>query len=322
MFMNLVCTISVLVSIGFFQVATVPTEIETVRLKGRIAASVRSSLVGAPLKVHPPYPGWELGMVSWVARDRKGLIYLLQRGEKAEPVVVLSAAGEYLRGWGKGMYTMPHSIRIDEAGNVWTTDAASSMVYKFSPQGSKLLEISVGGQPSPCNNNFCGVTDVAFGPAGRVFITDGYANARVLEYTADGKKVREWGARGVKPGQFNLPHSIVIDEGNIIYVADRENGRIEKFSLEGKFLGQLMGTGKTFSLALAGGKLYAGAQPRNLPNGSPGWILELDRNSGKILSYVESTRNHGIAISADGWLVGPGADGPWAFRTKAVSLAK
>lgn len=292
-----------------------PTKVEEEQFRALVAKSPRASLTGSPLKVAPPSAGWEFGMVSWVAMDAKGLIYLLQRGDKADPIIVLDRAGKVVKSWGKGLFVMPHSIRIDPAGNVWTTDAASSKVYKFSNDGKKLMEISVGGQPSPCTNNFCGTTDVAFGPGGRIFITDGYTNARILEYSADGRKVREWGTKGGEPGQFRLPHSIVIDERNIIYIADRENGRIQKFNLDGKYLGQLMGTGKTYSLANRNGRLYAGAQPRNLPNGSPGWIFELDRDTGKILKYVESTRNHGIEITASGeWLVGPGANGPQVFR--------
>ena len=56
-----------------------------------------------------------------------------------------------------------HSIRIDPQGNVWTTDAASSMVYKFTPEGKKLMEFEVGGQPTTCGT-FCSVTDIAFAP--------------------------------------------------------------------------------------------------------------------------------------------------------------
>jgi hypothetical protein len=124
----------------------------------------------------PSAPGWALGMVSWVAAGPDGLIYLLQRGENADPVIVVDRSGKIVRSWGKGMYTTPHAIRIDSQGNVWTTDAASSMVYKFSAQGTKLLEIEVGGQPTPCNR-FCSTTDVAFAPNGNIFIADGYRNA-------------------------------------------------------------------------------------------------------------------------------------------------
>jgi DNA-binding beta-propeller fold protein YncE len=95
-----------------------------------------------------------MGMVSWVTSDKGGLIYLLQRGDTADPVVVVNKEGKGIRSWGKGMYTMPHAIRVDPQGNVWTTDAASSMVYKFTPDGKKLMEINIGGQPSPCRNNF------------------------------------------------------------------------------------------------------------------------------------------------------------------------
>ena len=71
------------------------------------------------------------------------------------------------------------------------------------------MKIEVGGQPTPCGN-FCSTTDVAFAPDGHVFIADGYRNARILEYTPDGKKVSEWGTAGTGPGQFRLPHSIQV----------------------------------------------------------------------------------------------------------------
>jgi hypothetical protein len=84
-------------------------------------------------------------------------------------------------GWQvKGEYKIPHSIRIDPAGNVWTVDAASSVVIKYSPLGEKRMTIVVGEQPEG-RGGFNGTTDIAFGPQGRLFITDGYGNARVLE---------------------------------------------------------------------------------------------------------------------------------------------
>src|SRR5262249_27118564 len=156
--------------------------------------------------------------------------------------------GRVLRSWGKGLYKIPHSIRVDPQGNIWTTDAASSLVLKFTPQGKKLLEIAVGGQPAHPASPFCGTTDIAFGPDGRMFVSDGSATASILEYTADGRRVREWGTPGTGPGQFHLPHGIAVDENGIVYVADRENGRIQRFDLEGHYLGEWSNLGKTFSL--------------------------------------------------------------------------
>jgi len=262
-----------------------------------------------------PSPGWEVGMVSWVTTDRNGVIYIIQRGDKADPVIALNRDGKVLRSWGKGMYVMPHAIRVDPQGNIWTTDAASSKVFKFTPEGKLLMEISVGGQPSPCRNNFCGTTDVAFAPNGHIYISDGYSNARVLEYTTDGKKVREWGKPGTGPGEFHLVHSVQVDENGVIYVADRENGRIQRFDLEGKYLGEWTNLGKTFSVTLRRGGLYIGTQPRNLPNGSPGWLMSIDRKTGKVLGYVENTSNHGVEATDSGeLLVGPGPGQAQWFR--------
>ncbi len=267
------------------------------------------------LKIQPPHAGWQLGMVSWIAVDRTGLIYLLQRGDKADPIVVIDHEGHVVRSWGKGLYTMPHAIRIDPEGNVWTTDAATSVVYEFSPTGKKLMAIHVGGEPSPCSssagnfNGFCGTTDIAFAPNGHLFISDGYANARVLEYTRGGKKVREWGAAGTGPGQFRIVHSIQIDGSGVVYVSDRENGRVETFDLKGKYLGEWDNLGRIFSLKLDGDYLWLATQPLELPNFSPGWLLKLDRKTGKLLGHVNVTGAHGMDVHDGELFIGPGCTG-------------
>jgi len=270
----------------------------------------------------PPSPGWAMGMVSWIAAGRDGLVYMLQRGDKADPIVVIDRKGRVVRSWGKGLYVMPHAIRIDPGGNVWTTDAASSMVYKFTAEGKKLLQIDIGGQPTPCRNNFCSTTDIAFASDGHLFISDGYANARILEYSADGRKLREWGEAGTGPGQFRLPHSIQIDERGVVYVADRENGRIQRFDRNGKFLSEWPKYGKTFSVTLQGNALWLGTQQRNEPNLAPGWLLKVDRDTGSVLGYVDVTGVHGMDVLPNGELVaspGPGAEMPQWFRRQSAA---
>ena len=150
------------------------------------------SLERTQIKIQAPAAGWEIGYPSAVTIDAAGDIYVLQRGEKADPLLVLNRDGKILRSWGKGMYKIPHSIRIDPQGNIWTVDSGSSMILKFTPQGEKLMEISVGEQPAG-RGATNGTSDIAFGPNGRIFISDGYGNARVLEYTAKGERVRQWG---------------------------------------------------------------------------------------------------------------------------------
>jgi DNA-binding beta-propeller fold protein YncE len=292
----------------------------------RQAAELRSMVAKAPalpfeqsrLGITPPQASWELGMVSWIASGRDGRIYLLHRGTKADPVVVLNPDGTVLRSWGAGLYTMPHAIRLDPQGNVWTTDAASSVVYKFSPDGRTMLTIRVGGQPTACPNNFCGTTDVAFAKNGHVFISDGYANARILEYDGDGTRLRAWGTAGTGPGQFRLPHSIAIDDEQVIYVADRENGRVQRFDTSGRFLGEWTTYGKTFGLALDGGAIWLSTQPRSDPNLSPGWLLKVDRKTGSLLGAVPSAGNHGMSVLPSGDLLqAPGPNlVPQIYRKK------
>jgi len=290
------------------------------------AAELRKLLRGSPrlalqlteLPLQAPRQDWSVEMVSSVAVDRAGVIYLLQRGVKADPVIAVDRQGRILRSWGQGLYQIPHSIRIDPAGNVWTTDAASSMVYKFSPQGKQLLEISVGGLPER-QSAFRGTTDIAFAPGGRVFIADGYGNARILEYAADGKRVREWGTPGTGPGQFRLPHGIAIDAEGTLYVADRENGRVQRFSLEGRYLGEWNHLGKTFSLKITpAGDVWIGTQPHDVANGVESWLVRVDRRTAKIIGCLESGGHHSIEVNADGEpLTGARPDKVQWFRSAA-----
>jgi hypothetical protein len=271
----------------------------------------------SPLAVQvPQQQGWALGMVSWVAANRDGLIYLLQRGDKADPVIAIDRSGRVVRSWGKGLYATAHAIRVDPKGNVWTTDAASSMVYKFSPEGQVLMKIEVGGQPAPCGN-FCSTTDIAFASNGNLLIADGYRNARILEYSADGKKLREWGSAGTGPGQFRLPHSIQVDDNGTIFVADRENGRIQQFDRDGKYLREWTQYGKTFGLTVDGNAIWLSTIPRG-PNSTPGWLLKVDRVSGKLLGYVDATGNHGMDVTSSGDLLqAPGPNQiPQRYRSK------
>src|SRR5262245_56393172 len=204
------------------------------QLRALIKALPQLPVERVDVKVNPPLT---LDGISAVTSDQKGNIYVIHRPADGNPVVVLDPKGNFIRSWGKGMYKIPHGIRIDSAGNVWTLDANTSMVYKFTPEGKKLLEISVGDVPD-ATRDFCGATDIAFAQNGHVFVSDGYCNARVIEYDAMGKKIKQWGKKGTGPGEFNTVHSIAMGPDNNLYVADRENGRLQKFDQSGKFLGE------------------------------------------------------------------------------------
>jgi hypothetical protein len=262
-------------------------------LRARIESSPKLPFTSVHFAAQPPAVGWESGAVSGIALDREGRIYEIQRSDKADPVLVLDSEGKVLRSWGRGEFNIPHSIRIDPSGNVWTVDAGSSVIIKYSPLGEKLMTITVGERPDN-GSPFDGTTDIAFGPNGRLYITDGYGNARILEYTPDGKRVKQWGKPGTGPGEFSLPHAIQIDEKGTVYVADRENGRIEKFDLDGNFLGEIPHLGRVYSLKLVGGVLWSGRQSFDRPPGSAGWVVKFDCETGRILGHLDVPEARGL----------------------------
>jgi len=271
-------------------------------LKDRVEATPTLRYEASHLVARPPHRGWKSGAVSWVALGPDGLIYELQRGDHADPILVLDRTGRVLRSWGAEDFKLPHSIRLDPAGNVWTVDASSSQLIKYSPSGRKLLTILVGGQPKT-GGPFNGTTDVAFAKDGHIFITDGYGNARVLEYSAEGKRLHQWGKGGSGPGEFNLPHALQIAEDGTIYIADRENGRIESFDQHGRYLSQISGLGRVYSVKVTGDVLWASISPTDQPVASPGWLVKLDRHSGRMLGHLglpEARSGHAIDLSATG----------------------
>jgi hypothetical protein len=251
------------------------------------------------VKINPPMT---LEGYSAVAGDRQGNIYIVHRPESndVDPVVVIDSKGKFLRSWGKGTMSIPHSIRLDPANNVWVGDAHTSMFYKFTPEGKKLMEISVGDIPD-ANRPFCGATDTAFAPNSHIFVSDGYCNDRFVEYSADGKKLREWGKRGTGAGEFNVAHDIAITDERL-YVADRENGRLQWFDLDGRYLGEKKFGGQLHSVAVSpAGDVYVGAYPRGLPAGTDAHILKFDPTTGKILGKIQATA-HQLSIGPDGTL--------------------
>ena len=250
------------------------------------------------------HPNVKLEGISSVTADRAGNIYVIHRptDKNADPVVVLDRNGKLLRSWGKGMYVIPHGIEIGPDGNVWTTDANTSKVYEFTPEGRKLLEIEVGGVPDP-RADFCSVTDVAFSPRrpGHVFIADGYCNGRVLEYDAQGKKVNEFGGgHGSGPGQFNNAHGIALGPDGNLWVADRENGRVQWFDLDGKLLGERKYGGQFYNIVFdPKGEMWAEVHPKGVPLEQDGNVVHFDWKTGKMLGRVP-TRAHQLSVGYDG----------------------
>ncbi|MYE58610.1 MAG: hypothetical protein F4X35_03350, partial [Alphaproteobacteria bacterium] len=132
------------------------------------------------------------------------------------------------------------SIHIGPDGTLYLTDDGSHTVRRCTPEGKVLMELGVPGTPAPFMSNepFHRCTHTAISPDGHLFVSDGYGNACVHKYTPDGRLVKSWGESGTGPGQFNIVHNITADDDGWIYVADRENHRVQVFDTEGRYEAQ------------------------------------------------------------------------------------
>ena len=169
-------------------------------------------------------------------------------------------------------------------------------------------------------NNFidaCGTTDILFLPAGRLFLTDGYGKMRVLEYTAAGERVRAWGGRGEGHGQFRVPHGLAYDGASVLFVADRDNGRLQRFDLTGRFLGEWTDLGRVGAIAYDKGALWAATSVRASDAGATAspWVIKVDPSTGKILGKIERRTPISSTLARTAtWLLAPCATSLMLYR--------
>ena len=210
-------------------------------------------------------PDLYLGEVAGVAVNSKKHVFVFSRGNTTGPAYGAAAAqllefdadGKFVREIGRNLYawSFAHSVKIDKDDNIWVADKGSDMVIKFDPEGRVTMVFGrkqeasdEGTEPlkhakpplAPVDGMFRQVTDMAWDTAGNTYISDGYINSRVAKIDKNGNWLKSWGEPGDGPGQFHTPHSIAVDAGGSVYVADRGNRRIQVFDGEGKFLRQIV----------------------------------------------------------------------------------
>jgi sugar lactone lactonase YvrE len=237
--------------------------------------------------------GWKFGRVSATAVDSSGNVYVVQRGKHADPLLVFDSKGKYLRSWGKEIFVTPHGLRIDKNDNVFVTDIGSHQVMKFTKEGKLLLTLGTKGVAGTDEKTFNKPTDIGFASNGDFYVTDGYGNSRVVRFSPAGKYLMTWGKPGRGPGEFQVPHAIVVDSKGQLYVSDRENNRIQIFDGNGKFLRQWTHLGATQGMVMKpGDDLWILSHRDNIENLTydtlAGRIMHIDIQTGKILGAMES----------------------------------
>lgn len=248
----------------------------------------RSDYADVPDLGYKPVPdifklpqGMNFGACSSVALNSKGHIFVFNRSRHA--LIEFDGSGKYIRSLAEGLFSNPHGLRIDREDNIWTTDNVLHIVVKMDPDGRVLMVLGINGRSQEWHDFghlrcFNEPNDVAFGARGEIYVTQGHGKgeSRVLKFDAEGDFLKTWGGEGSGPGEFNVPHSIVIDDAGLLYIADRSNQRIQVFDGEGKYLRETKHPGTPCGLCLSSD------QHIFMAHGHTGLIMKLDRQ-GKVL---------------------------------------
>jgi DNA-binding beta-propeller fold protein YncE len=195
--------------------------------------------------------GWTYKEATSVAVDHSDNVWVFNRGTC--PVIVMDPHGKIINTWGEGLFSNPHSVTVAPDGNIFLVDNGDSTVRKYTPEGELLMMLGIPNEPAPKMSGipFNRPTKVAIDPNnGDIYVTDGYSNARVHKYTEKGKLLFSWGESGTNEGQFNIVHDIAIDSEGWLYIADRENHRIQVFDSNGKYETQFGNLSRAAALSI------------------------------------------------------------------------
>jgi len=226
------------------------------------------------------------GGTSGVAFNSKGNIFVIHRGPM--PLMEFDPEGNFIRGFGDGLFDRPHGLRIDVEDNIWATDVAAHLVYRFNPAGRLEMVLGCKNRPGEWHDYghlrlFNEPNEAVVGPSGELFVLQGHGKGEslVLKFDRDGNFIKTFGRKGKGPGEFDLPHSLVFDAKGLLYIADRNNARIQVFDADGKYIGESKHPGTPCGLFMTVDQTIW------LAHGHTGQIMTLDLN-GNVLGVMTS----------------------------------
>ena len=262
-------------------------------------------------------PGWRFKEIGAVGVDREDNVYVFNRGE--HPMIVFDREGNFLRSWGEGLFPRAHGLHMAPDDTIWLTDDGDHTVRQCTKEGKVLLTLGVPGKPAPFMSGepFHRCTHTALGPDGSLFVSDGYGNARVHKFDPKGRLLLSWGEPGTDPGEFNIVHNITCDADGFVYVADRENHRVQVFDQNGKYQAQWNNLHRPCGLFMPPGKCpvcYIGEMGpvmpvnREIPNLGPRVTIvdHTGKRIGRIgglhagLGPTEFLAPHGLSVDSRG----------------------
>jgi hypothetical protein len=263
-----------------------------------------------------------------------GNVYVVHRcfenscaGRSEPPILKFDPSGMLLNSWGSGAYIFPHGLHVDDQGSVWVTDAQGSggighQVFKYDRDGKLLLTLGLAGQQGAGGSDsekLFQPTDVVTGANGDIFVSEGHVIGgpinRISKWTKGGRFVKAFGKSGHGPGEFDVPHALAVDSRGRLFVADRNNNRIQIFSQDGVFLDEWVQFGRPSGIAITKDDTIYVADSESWGPDEPGWKKGIRVGSAKdgsvkyFIEDVESTTTdhsgaEGVGVDRDGNVYG------------------
>lgn len=193
--------------------------------------------------------GWDLQQIVGVAVDSTDRLFVFSRSD--HPLTIFSPDGRLVDAWDDAPFTRPHGIFIGPDDTIFLTDDMGHTVRCYSRDGKLQMTLGTPGRGSQTGVTDCDYrtmdqaagpfnlpTNVAISPTGELYVSDGYGNARIHHFSADGMLISSWGEPGSEPGQFHVPHGVRFGPDHTLFVSDRENSRVQQFTPQGEYVGE------------------------------------------------------------------------------------
>ncbi|QDU45819.1 NHL repeat protein [Symmachiella dynata] len=193
----------------------------------------------------PDHVRW--GDTHGVCVDEAGLIYVKHRQKTDEPmdaIVVFDADGKFVRSFGKEYHGGGHGIDVRKEGGeefLYLSNTSRGTTAKTTLTGEQVWVKEVPQESGKYDNGEkYSPTNICFGPDGGFYIGDGYGSSYLHQYDKNDNYVRTWGGKGREAGEMSTPHGQWLDNragrDPSLVVADRANGRMQYFTLDGKHI--------------------------------------------------------------------------------------
>jgi hypothetical protein len=245
-------------------------------------------------------------------------------GSNLDPVLKFDASGKLVKSFGAGLFVFPHGIHADRDGNVWVVDglgrgSKGHQIIKFSAEGRELMRLGKSGVVGSGPDEFNAPSSIITAANGDIFVGDGHGgntNARIMKFSKDGKLIKTWGKKGSGPGEFDTPHALAMDSQGRLFVADRNNNRVQIFDQEGNYIADWKQFSRPSGVYVRNDVIYvADSESEISPGRNVGWKRGIrigNARTGEVTAFIPdpvekvntTSAAEGVAADAQGNIFG------------------